>query len=475
MGDGSLPTLDISLAIDGSNQTEFKFFEKGMATNLTIQNRSAMGENMKYQSLSNEVIRRMLNNKQGSQEEEQINGIDEYGSKLLTSGFTLDQVRRIIVAGLKGYEGRLQRCKDGTRPLYRTAKESMGERRRGKLLAKSNWFKKKGKRKTEGLNQEGNGKGAKKGKNRKKEKLNLGAKTVLFVDQTPGGELAKRLRELLQRLEPMMGFSIRIVERTGTKLKDLFPLNTLWDGMKCERGDCPPCNQGGEKIQNCKKRNLVYESICAKCNPGAIEMKGEWEPVMGVQSLYVGETCRSLHERSKEHMEAYRQGSNDSHVLKHHLAHHQGEGEPKMLFRAVKFYSTALGRQIGEATRIRRRGASSLLNSKGEYNRCRITRLTLEESEGSKEEQKEQDGEVEIAEIMREGAKWEREKAMIRELESKKEHGKKMGVLDTIKEVKKRRRELVWEQGNSKKNKKKRQFSRVGEHLGGAGKGADRP
>ena len=93
-----------------------------------------------------------------------------------------------------------------------------------------------------------NEKGAKKGKNRKKEKLNLGAKTVLFVDQTPGGELAKRLRELLQRLEPTMGFSIRIVERTGTKLKDLFPLNTLWDGMKCERGDCPPCNQGGEKI-----------------------------------------------------------------------------------------------------------------------------------------------------------------------------------------------------------------------------------
>ena len=46
-----LPTLDISLAIDGSNQTEFKFFEKGMATNLTIQSRSAMGENMKYQSL----------------------------------------------------------------------------------------------------------------------------------------------------------------------------------------------------------------------------------------------------------------------------------------------------------------------------------------------------------------------------------------------------------------------------------------
>ena len=59
-----------------------------------------------------------------------------------------------------------------------------------------------------------------------------------------------------------------------------------------------------------------------------------------------------------------------------------------------------------------------------------------------------------IAEIMREGARWEREKAMIRELESKKEHRRKVEVLDTIKEVEKRRRELVWEQGNSKKNKK---------------------
>ena len=135
----------------------------------------------------------MLNNKEGSQEEERINGIDDYGSKLLTSGFTLDQVRRILVAGLKGYEGRVQRCKDGTRPLYRTAKESMGERRRGKLLTKSNWFKKKGKGKTELPDQES--KGAKKGSAKKKEVQRPGAKTVLFVDQTPGGVQYKSSRK----------------------------------------------------------------------------------------------------------------------------------------------------------------------------------------------------------------------------------------------------------------------------------------
>ena len=37
-------------------------------------------------------------------------------------------------------------------------------------------------------------------------------KSVLFVEQTADIELAKRLRELLLRLAPIMGFSIKVVE-----------------------------------------------------------------------------------------------------------------------------------------------------------------------------------------------------------------------------------------------------------------------
>ena len=48
--------------------------------------------------------------------------------------------------------------------------------------------------------------------------------------------------------------------------------------------------------------------------------------------------------------------------------------------RVVRSYKTALSRQIGEAVRIRRRGGAGLiLNSKSEYNRCKIPRLVLEE------------------------------------------------------------------------------------------------
>ena len=162
---------------------------------------------------------------------------------------------------------------------------SKGTRSRKKLLGKSNWYKKRMSKVKYGGKQGAKGGGAKKGEQRPEQIA------VLFCDYMKEGELAKLLRELLQRMEGALGFGIKVVERTGPTLKNQFPLSSLWEGQKCEREDCPPCNQGGEKIQNCKKRNLVYESICARCNPGAIEMKGEWEPTKGVQSLYVGETC----------------------------------------------------------------------------------------------------------------------------------------------------------------------------------------
>ena len=61
---------------------------------------------------------------------------------------------------------------------------------------------------------------------------------VLFVEQTPMGELATRLKDLIKRLEPILGFSIKIVERTGQSLQSCFPLASLWEGQKCGRWDC---------------------------------------------------------------------------------------------------------------------------------------------------------------------------------------------------------------------------------------------
>ena len=72
---------------------------------------------------------------------------------------------------------------------------------------------------------------------------------MMFVEHTRGGEMAKRLRRHLGRMEDLMGFKLKIIERTGTKLKDLFSPTNIWKGSQCGRKGCITCNQGGKTCQ----------------------------------------------------------------------------------------------------------------------------------------------------------------------------------------------------------------------------------
>ena len=65
----------------------------------------------------------------------------------------------------------------------------------------------------------------------------------------------------------------------------------------------------------------------------------------------------------------------------------QSGEEPDIILRPVMLYRMAHSRQVWEAVRIRRRGgAGSILNSKAEFERCRIPRLVLEQVDEEKEE-----------------------------------------------------------------------------------------
>ena len=47
------------------------------------------------------------------------------------------------------------------------------------------------------------------------------------------------MRELFTRLEGTVGFYMKVVERAGRRLQNLFPLITLWDGIPFGRElDC---------------------------------------------------------------------------------------------------------------------------------------------------------------------------------------------------------------------------------------------
>ena len=94
-----------------------------------------------------------------------------------------------------------------------------------------------------------------------KGKEQLRVSTVIFVEQSRRGELASKMRETLQRLEPLLGFKMKVVENAGTSLGHLLSNKNPWAGSNCGRSNCQPCGQPSEKVEDCKTQNTVIETI----------------------------------------------------------------------------------------------------------------------------------------------------------------------------------------------------------------------
>ena len=413
--DGWLPTLDTSLRVNGNNQVDYIYYEKPTTTNTTIHQNSAMGENAKMQCLANDLVRRFLNTREDLPSSYREMIVDKYGIKLMTSGYSRDQTRKIMTNGIKGYLTKLKRRKLHGRRIHYTASESKDSRIKKKLTGKSSWYRKRiAKKDDERMTARTQAHGSRGLPRTQSGKQDLKTRAVLFVEQTPHGELAKRIKELLQRLEPVLGFRLRVVERTGRSIKSHLSQLTSTQGRMCGRTQCVTCNQDCEAITDCTRNNVVYESICTRCNPGA-SGKGELEQVRpGAPSLYVGETSRSINERAQEHWGSARRMEDKSHIHKHQLMEHGGD-HPEFVFKLISSHKTALSRQIKEAVRIRRRGgANNILNSKGEYNRCHIPRLVVEEEDPQCKEQRllreEQEAEELTRSLEQDDMSWRRER-----------------------------------------------------------------
>ena len=166
-----------------------------------------------------------------------------------------------------------------------------------------------------------------------------------------------------------------MAESAGDALRVLLPSTNPWGPMDCGRQDCVPCGQGDEKRLDCRRRNILYENVCQLCNQkDGKKSKDEHKDGKGV---YIGESSCSLHKRAKEHVADRVSMREDSHMLKHWVCDHPDLLEPpKFMFRIVRSFQDPLTRQLAEAVRIER-SVESNLNSKSEFNRCRIPRLKI--------------------------------------------------------------------------------------------------
>ena len=111
----------------------------------------------------------------------------------------------------------------------------------------------------------------------------------------------------------------------------------------------------------------MYETACLECREGD-----------KLLAVYVGESARSGSERMTEHLENARDKRTDSHIYKHWTNQHGGR-QTDFSFKILNFFAAPLERQVGEAVRIARTGASNILNSKSVYNRNPLPRIVAKD------------------------------------------------------------------------------------------------
>ena len=137
-----LATLDTMLRVENTNQVSYRHYEKPSCTNVMVQRRSALEENSKNQILANDLVRRLGNNDVRQEKEVLVEVVNKFSKKLMTSGYSLSQARRVVSNGVRGWERKKRRAKNEKRNLFRTAKDSMSGRIRKKTTLKTNWYRK---------------------------------------------------------------------------------------------------------------------------------------------------------------------------------------------------------------------------------------------------------------------------------------------------------------------------------------------
>ena len=150
--------------------------------------------------------------------------------------------------------------------------------------------------------------------------------------------------------------------------------------------------EGKTNTQDCHRRNVTYQTWCRTCTrrqDEAIETKYKEEGEKKVAErkknakrfIYIGETNRSVFERGLEHTRDIEGCKTSSHMLRHLIGEHESEEEnwDKIEFgmKILKGARSAFERQVSESVIIQQeRSKHHLMNSKSEFNRCALPRLT---------------------------------------------------------------------------------------------------
>ena len=237
--------------------------------------------------------------------------------------------------------------------------------------------------------------------------------------------IIQELRRIIQELKPWARIEIKVVERAGERLEDMLHKSNPWENEDCGRKECYTCESSmkEEKIRfkNCTRRSITYRKWCETCrreNEEKIEVKDNeskrkrGEMLEKLDYVYIGESSRSANERGGEQRKDYEFMRERSHMIKHAVMVHPNSHPHEIEFRIeiIGQHKSAFERQLTEAVLIRRRQGERLMNSKQEYNRCYIPKITVKINE-KEERNPDEEMERKVKETIKMmKSKWKREK-----------------------------------------------------------------
>ena len=161
-------------------------------------------------------------------------------------------------------------------------------------MGRSTWFKDKKRKREDVIAEEQSGPGLG-SRHKGTEETKLKTRAVLFVEQTPQGELAKQVREAVKEAGGPRGCSVKVVEQPGQKIHLGLSRNNPFKRKHCDRPLCPLAASGDDCKEACYKEGVVYQASCNICTS---EDK--------TNSVYIGETSRTLYTRIGQHVKDYK-------------------------------------------------------------------------------------------------------------------------------------------------------------------------
>ena len=98
---------------------------------------------------------------------------------------------------------------------------------------------------------------------------------------------------------------VRLIEKTRDKLKSMLMQGNPWERNTCPRQDCHSCKTEDKLRSDCTRPNITYVSECTLCKDQNNKVQ------------YLGESSRSLYERTKEYISDAHKQKPDSQIFTH--------------------------------------------------------------------------------------------------------------------------------------------------------------